>query len=840
MSSLPNCSSRRLPYLAFQNRPSSRQARQEIHAILATRPAECKSGVSSSAIISETCANIGLIEGVNCRTIAGQGLNIGSPLTTGLGTQDTTYSSNTSPGVGSGLSNVADIANYSTVSPSNYEYVQYNGRLDDDLTARDRVTFAIYWVPQTSTFYNGTQRAYNLFHHDQVNNAFSLIWNHTFTPSFLLEARGNGAGWRWNEIASNPQQPVGLPQSNIGTNVGSAAVNFFGAGLGSDLNQWTYTNKEVATWVKGSHTIKFGGEGTSLHYLNNPAGIPGYNFFNIWDFLNDAPKEEYGNFNSVTGVPGGIRQDDRDVMFGAFVQDGWVARPSLTVNAGLRYSYFGALRSKQDNLNSMRFGTGANLLTGITVRQGGDLWTPQRWNFGPQVSFAWSPRRSGRTLVVRGGYGISFNQEEIALTANAGNNPKSANFYDFNSNNATSINPNIRYGVSSSPTSLYGYAANPNAVTSYNSSNLPAGGHASLDAFGNTSGVLPTAYVHHYSLDTEYDLGGHLIATLGYQGSSAHHLITQSEANAVYAPRGIALNPLVTTINYWGSDGASNDNEFLATLKHRFANQFSAEAQFTWAKSMDDGSGPFELDPYPYNPAYAYGRSDFSIGKAFKAFGVWQPVLFRGGHGWLEKIAGGWELSGIVTIHSGYGWTPIYNTGQSLYCNSCGYSNLRPVYLGGAGHSTSNDAFKSGPGVGNGVNKNFPKQMNATPPPGGSTSYSGSPYFSVADYSAAISGPAFPGVATGLPPAPGIARNSFTGPGYRNVDATFGKAFGLPKAPVLGENAKLEIRADIFNLFNNLNFDPTKVSNNITLANFGQDTVALGARTISFQTRFSF
>jgi len=480
------------------------------------------------------------------------------------------------------------------------------------------------------------------------------------------------------------------------------------------------------------------------------------------------------------------------------------------------------------------------LLTGITVRQGGDLWTPQRWNFGPQVSFAWSPRRSGRTLVVRGGYGISFNQEEIALTANAGNNPKSANFYDFNSNNATSINPNIRYGVSSSPTSLYGYAANPNAVTSYNSSNLPAGGHASLDAFGNTSGVLPTAYVHHYSLDTEYDLGGHLIATLGYQGSSAHHLITQSEANAVYAPRGIALNPLVTTINYWGSDGASNDNEFLATLKHRFANQFSAEAQFTWAKSMDDGSGPFELDPYPYNPAYAYGRSDFSIGKAFKAFGVWQPVLFRGGHGWLEKIAGGWELSGIVTIHSGYGWTPIYNTGQSLYCNSCGYSNLRPVYLGGAGHSTSNDAFKSGPGVGNGVNKNFPKQMNATPPPGGSTSYSGSPYFSVADYSAAISGPAFPGVATGLPPAPGIARNSFTGPGYRNVDATFGKAFGLPKAPVLGENAKLEIRADIFNLFNNLNFDPTKVSNNITLANFGQDTVALGARTISFQTRFSF
>lgn len=798
------------------------------------------SAVSSSAIISSTCVDIGLIEGVNCRTIPGQGLNIGSPLTTGLGTQDTTYASNTNPGVGSGLSNVADIANYSTVSPSHYEYVQYNGRFDENITAKDRLTFAIYWVPQNSTFYNGTQRAYNLFHHDQVNSAFSLIWNHVFAPSFLLEARANAAGWRWNEIASNPQQPVGLPQANISTSVGSASVNFFGAGLGSDLNQWTYTNKEVATWIRGPHTIKFGGEGTSLHYLNNPAGIPGYNFFNIWDFLNDAPKEEYGNFNSVTGVPGGIRQDDRETLFGAFIQDGWLARPSLTVNAGLRYSYFGALRSKQNNLNATRFGSGANLLTDINVRQGGDLWTPQRWNFGPQLSFAWNPRRSRGGMVVRGGYGFSFNQEEIALTANAGNNPKTANFYDFNSNNATSINPNIRYGISSTPTSLYGYAANPNAVTSYNSSNLPTGGHASLYAFGSTSGVLPTAYVHHYSLDTEYDLGGHVIATVGYQGSSAHHLITQSEANATYAARGLTLNPLVTTINYWGNEGASNDNEFIATLKRHFANQFSAETQFTWAKSMDNGSGPFEEDPYPYNLSYAYGRSDFSIGKSFKAFGVWQPVLFRGTHGWAEKIVGGWQVSGIVTIHSGYGWTPIYNTGQSLYCNSCGYSNLRPVYLGGAGHSTSNDAFKSGPGVGNGVNKNFPKQVNATPPAGGATSYAGSPYFSVADYGAAISGPAFPGVAAGLPPRPGIARNSFTGPGYRNVDATFGKAFGFPKVPVLGENAKLEIRADVFNLFNNLNFDPTRVSNNITLANFGQDTTALGARTISFQTRFSF
>ena len=74
--------------------------------------------VSASGIISETCANAGLIEGVNCLTVPGQGLNIGSPLTTPLGSQDLGWTSPTSPGVGGGLTpGVADIANFTTVNP---------------------------------------------------------------------------------------------------------------------------------------------------------------------------------------------------------------------------------------------------------------------------------------------------------------------------------------------------------------------------------------------------------------------------------------------------------------------------------------------------------------------------------------------------------------------------------------------------------------------------------------------------------------------------------------------------------------------------------------------------
>jgi hypothetical protein len=251
---------------------------------------------------------------------------------------------------------------------------------------------------------------------------------------------------------------------------------------------------------------------------------------------------------------------------------------------------------------------------------------------------------------------------------------------------------------------------------------------------------------------------------------------------------------------------------------------------------MDNGSGPYELDPYPYNQAFAYQRSDFNIGRSAKLFGVWQPVIFRGSHGWIEKVAGGWSLSGILNVHSGFGWTPVYSTGN-LYYNGSPYSTLRPYYLGGAGHDTGNEAFKSGPGVGNGQNVNFTNidsTVNQTP-----TSYSNK-YFSVPDYSAALGGGTFPGTSAGVPAPPGVARNSFDGPGYRNVDMTVAKAFGLPTLPVLRENAKIEIRAEAFNLFNLLNFNPTSISNNIAASDFGQARSALGSRTVTLQARFSF
>jgi hypothetical protein len=806
------------------------------------------SAVSQTGIVTnnETCTTIGLKEGVNCNTIAGQGLNIGSPLTSPLGTQDLSSSGTaTNPGVGSGLTNVADIADYAISFPSTSYYTQYNGRLDADVTKKDHLAFAIYWVPIGNTDYNGGSRAYNLFHHSQINDAFSVIYNRTFTPTLLNELRANAAGWRWNEIASNPQQPVGLPDDQV-NQLGSITINQFGSSLGSILNQWTYGYKDVATTVLGAQTIKFGADFTNLHYLNDPIGRPNYNFYNIWDFLNDAPEAEAGSFNTATGFPGGTRQDDRENIFGAFVQDDWKVLPNLTLHAGVRYSYFGPLNTRQNNLSVVQFGSGSGLYTGINIRVGGNLYKSQKGNVGPQLGFNWSPQIFHDKLTVRGGYGLNFNQEEIAISANAGNNPPTQGYYTFGFSSPSNPGVNgadIIYGISSSPTSLSGFASNPNTITSYNSANLPTAGNANIAAFGNYSGGLSTPYASHYSLDTEYAIGHELVASLGYEGNTSHHLINHETPNAPAVVAGVPLNPLVTGGDYWTNQGSANNNALLAELKHPMVHHFSADAQFMWAKSMDtDGSGPYSEDPYfPLGSGYSYGRSDFNIGKSLKVFGLWQPVIFHGEHGWVEKVAGEWSLSGIFNLHTGFPYSPNYGIAQSLYCQNCGYYNLRPTYLGGGGSSHSNKAFETGSNFAGLTNSEQKTTATVNGSAGTIVQYSNQ-YFSTPNFESAMTyqGTGFPSPNQALPPLPGADRNSFTGPSYRDVDMSVTKGFGIPSNRILGNDAKVELRADLFNVFNLLNLNPQSVTTNVDAPNFGQDTSALGSRTISFQARFSF
>ena len=232
---------------------------------------------------------------------------------------------------------------------------------------------------------------------------------------------------------------------------------------------------------------------------------------------------------------------------------------------------------------------------------GGNLWNAQKGNFGPQVGFNWSPGLFHNNMTVRGGFGLNFNQSEIAVTSSTFNNPPSTNYVNFAFQTPTNPGTNgafIQYGISSSPTSFTGYAANTHAITSYNAANLPTAGNANITIIGDGHGNLPTTYSEQCSLDTEYQFAHDLVASLGYEGSLGRNITNHQTPNAPAVVQGFTLNPLVTGGDFWTNIGSSNNNALLAELKHPFAHHLKADAQVMWAKSLDtDGSGPYYEDP---------------------------------------------------------------------------------------------------------------------------------------------------------------------------------------------------------------------------------------------------
>jgi hypothetical protein len=784
--------------------------------------------------VSENCASIGLVEGVNCNTVPG-GLDVGSPIKTGLGNQDVTYGGKPNvPGVGGGLDGIPDLAYFTTVNPQNISQTQYNGRLDADVGAKDHVTFALYWVPLNQTYYDGPVRSANLWHHTQVNNAFSLMWNHIFSPTLLNQARVNAAGWRWNEVATNPQEPFGLPQDNIDS-IGSASMSnsYFGAPGPQDLNQWTYTYSDMLTKVAGRHSITMGGELTRLYYLNNPiyASRPIFTFHNLWDFDNDAPYAESGQFNHATGVPFSNRQDNRLNIWGFFVQDDYKVRPNLTLNLGLRWSYFGGYYSKENNLDVVQFGTGTDPLAGLHIRVGGNLYTPQKNNWGPQFGFSWQPGNMHGKSVFRGGFGVNYNQNEIAILANGFANPPNAVNVNYTCPYPYTTNPScagtgILYETATDIHSIFGYAPNPATVTSFSSANLPLTGKTKLVGYPSHAHTIVN---YHYSLENDLQLPYNTVFTLSYQGSQTRNLIINYDWDSIAAAEGLPLNPAVQFLQVFNNAGSANYNAMIATLAHNFSHSFQAEGEYTWGRAMDENSGPYSEDVYPFDTHAAYGPSDYNVQNAFKLFGLWQPVFFHH-RGPAQMIAGGWSLGGIWNWHTGFPWNPIYNIVANLYYTGSPYSQLRPTaQLPGAGTDVSNRAFE---GYG-GSNPNF--------------NGNGIAYLTPPTY-VSSQGTTFP---TTVPaPAPGIERNSLRGPHYDDVDASLTKAFGLPKGRALGEAAELSFRVDAYNVFNAVNINPSSIDNVLGSVNpdgttnpntdFGVARNALGSRTVQLQARFSF
>jgi hypothetical protein len=474
-----------------------------------------------------------------------------------------------------------------------------------------------------------------------------------------------------------------------------------------------------------------------------------------------------------------------------YFNDAWRVRPTLTLNLGLRYEYFGVQHNKQPELDAnFYFGSGSTLQE--RIRNGrvlrapdspiGGLWRPDKNNFAPRVGIAWDINGDGRTSL-RGGYGVSFERNFGNVTYNVIQNPPLQAVVAVNAGDP-------------------GFATIP----------LSANNLGPLAGSGQTI-TLPTtslrhvredivnAYAHFWSGAFERELARGTVASVEYSGSAGRKLYSLENINRrgsglIYlgsttpTPTGAPtdrLNGQYTDINTRGNGGYSNYNALIVGIDsnnfRRTGLQFTA--RYTLSVAKDNLSSTFSDANYNYNlglldpfdPSLDYGYADFDARHRFvSSFTYEVPYFDRLDSKFARHLLGGLTLTGIVNARSGNPFT-VFDCSNGVPNTCARYTPSGTVSLSGSGDPTPTpgvvnyfDYINLPPGVvfvnpvaGNGANPPFPAQMTR--------------------------------------------RNAFRGPGFWNVDA------GLYKRIRLSEKYSVQLRLEAFNLFNhaNLFIDPNNL-----------------------------
>lgn len=775
-----------------------------------------------------------------CKDVAG-GLDLGSP---GPGLAGTPYYANPNGSStqvpfanGNGFDGSPDIQFVEYYLPGSQIGNQFNARLDYNLTSKDLLFVSAYITHLNQVGSDsgsaGAPDADVTFKPE--NQAITAAYIRTINATTINELRANFTRFADNGVSDNPSVNWGIPRLQLeGYSFGNIQVA--GAPQGGDtpsiLAQNTYGVRDTLTKVIGNHTLHFGGDYRKEQDNNNLFGSdrPLYSFSGIWNLANAAPIFESISADVTSGAPGNAARYYRDSDDALFVQDDWHATPSLTLNLGLRWEYFAPITEKRGNLADLfLYANGPYPLADAAVRHVNQLWHSNWKDFMPKLGFAYAPLAAHQRFVVRGGFGMSYNRQNINLYApGAEDIPNDFNFglccgtapspYSFGSPFASNTIL-VATGSNKSPNSYpvnTALAVGVNPLTGTPNASSAAGVGPAVEVYGAWPNN-PDAYTYLYSFETQTQIAKDVAFILGYQGAVSHHLVRLVNQNFIFSNSVGAVSSPFSNSFVATPDVNASYNAMYARVSKTFSMGFSVDATYTWSKSIDmlSSEGPGFITNQT-DPVHAqtdeYGPSDYDSRHHFVASGLWTLPIFPHSKGLLHSILGGWQIGGIVTAYSGFPWTPITGQQSSLAAVSSA-ATLRPTrpvqYFNNAQSGTnSNSCFEDGCEFGG---------TNLT------SAIVGTNYFNIS----------YPG-------PPGIGRNSFRGPGFFSTDATLSKTFALP---FINEASGLELRGMAFNVFNQLNLLPFPfggADNYVEDANFGRPTAALAGRSMELQVRLTF
>jgi hypothetical protein len=582
------------------------------------------------------------------------------------------------------------------------------------------------------------------------NQYLTLEDTHIINPTLVNTARFSFTRTRIAETGKMesplPANLAFVPGRGLGI-LSIGGMRTFGGVSENKSPQNVFSVTDDMTLVKGAHTLQWGMllSRQQLNLFLDRLSSGQYSFASVQEFLAARPSQL-----QIVLRPGGSPVYLRNTIFGAYVQDGYKVRRSLTLNLGLRLEF--STVPKERYTRSVAIPDPLRDQA-VTI---GKLFENHKQNWAPRIGLVWDPWGDGKT-VVRTGFGIFYDINPIPYLVTGGpltNNPP----FDETAliRNPAFPNPNLNGVVQTGALSL-----------------------------------IPLAYdwrttrMLQYNLAIERELWASAILTVAYAGSRGSNLLRSGDVNLAVPqilPNGEPFfaaglprrNATFTSIDMKRMDGSSWYNALQLKFRSRIGSNFQVQTSYTFSRSIDNTSGITQTDSVgsisqvmdPDYPSIDRGLSDFHRKHNLVSNFTWELPFARGRNGIAESILGGWALSGIVTAQSGNPFTPGIQGNWSRNNNrreGIDRPSLAP------GFTTEN------------IIQGTPDQ-----------------YFNPAAF---------------VLPARGtygnLGRNVLIGPGLTTVDLSINKGFAIK---ALGDGGRLKFQADFFNILNHANFSlPSRV-----------------------------
>jgi hypothetical protein len=573
------------------------------------------------------------------------------------------------------LPNASGLVNNYNVNPANNNTTnQFLGRLDQSIGEKNRFFFR-YAYGDTALL-NENSNPFNGYTQPVGDKNFVIGYTRVFSSTTINDFR---FGRQKTTIDSlNFFTPGSRYPSNAGTQLGIAGfttddknpglpaisiANYMPIG-GQNMSSsnwyqsdWTYQISDTFSVFKGAHSIAGGFDSrrvrTDRTANNNPRG--GFNF--------NAQLTGFGPSDFILGVPQAITTPGplfpgggAQWRYGFFIQDKWQVSQRLTLTYGLRYELPTVPQSTTGNgtiLNPEQTAfIPSTVPSKIPYHQG------DHNNFAPRVGFAY---RMPSKLVVRGGFGLYYNPNQMNTYTLATTNPPFSTIFTFNN---PTVNPTLTF-------------ANP----------IPSGGGTANNrpnAF-HINPYLQNATMNQWSFSVERGLWKSAGVALEYLGSYSYHLDRSFFLNTPRPGPGAINdrrpNPRFGVIRMIQNDTIGKYNGLSLVFRQNGFKGLTMMSSYTWAKmldmSTDSNGGSNVMDPF--NTRLDYGQANWDLRhRLVTNFNYEIPFLKNTKNTALRLALGGWQMNGIFIAQSGLPFGAILAADQA----NVGQGTQRANYSG--------------------------------------------------------------------------------------------------------------------------------------------------------------